>query len=87
MKQDTINKASGYWKKSIINTLVILVIWFVSSFGCGILWRDWCDANLPKIGNAPFGFWMSQQGSIIVFVLLLISYAILMGRLDKQLSE
>lgn len=87
MRQTTTEKASEYWKKSIFNTLVILFIWFISSFGCGILFRDWCDANLPNIGTAPFGFWMSQQGSIVVFILLLISYSIMMGRLDKSLEE
>ena len=85
MSQNT--KLSEYWKKSIRRTVSILVVWFVCSFGCGILWRDWCDANLPKIGNAPFGFWMAQQGAIVVFVILLVIYAILMGRLDKSLEN
>lgn len=68
-------------------TLGVLFVWFICSFGAGILFRDWCDANLPNIGTAPFGFWMSQQGSIIVFVLLLIIYAALIGRLDKSLED
>jgi putative solute:sodium symporter small subunit len=42
------------------------------------------DANLPSIGNAPFGFWMAQQGSIIGFILILVTYAILMNRLDAK---
>jgi putative solute:sodium symporter small subunit len=42
------------------------------------------DANMPQVGNAPFGFWMAQQGSIICFVILLIVYAILMHRLDTR---
>ncbi len=65
-------------------TLSLLAVWFVVSFGCAILLRDWMDANLPSIGNAPFGFWMAQQGSIICFVLILIVYAVLMNRLDKK---
>ena len=65
-------------------TLSLLLVWFLVSFGCSILLRDWLDANLPAIGNAPFGFWMSQQGSIICFVLILIVYAVLMNRLDKK---
>lgn len=68
-------------------TLSILGVWFLCSYGCGILFRDWCDDNLPKIGNAKFGFWMAQQGSIIVFVVLLIVYAFLMARLDKTLKD
>jgi len=65
-------------------TLSLLLVWFFFSFGCAILFRDWLDANLPAIGNAPFGFWMAQQGSIVCFVLILIVYAFLMNRLDKK---
>jgi putative solute:sodium symporter small subunit len=65
-------------------TLGLLAIWFIISFGAAILLRDWLDANLPAIGNAPFGFWMAQQGSIIGFILILIVYAILMNRLDRK---
>ena len=64
--------------------LCLLAVWFVVSFGCGILFRDWLDTNAPSIGHAPFGFWMAQQGSIISFVLLLLIYAFLMNRLDAK---
>jgi putative solute:sodium symporter small subunit len=65
-------------------TLVLLAIWSFVSLGCSILFRNWMDANMPQVGNAPFGFWMAQQGSIICFVLLLIVYAVLMHRLDAK---
>jgi putative solute:sodium symporter small subunit len=77
-------KAAKYWWAKLRILLVLLVIWFIVSFGCGILFRDWLDANMLKVGNAPFGFWMAQQGSIICFVLLLIAYNILMNRLDAK---
>ncbi len=64
--------------------LGLLLVWFFVSFGCGILFREWLDTNAPQIGSAPFGFWMAQQGSIICFVLLLITYAFLMNRLDAR---
>jgi len=76
-----------YWSHSIKWVLVFLSIWFLASFGCGILFRTWLDENLPKIGSAPFGFWMAQQGSIIIFILILIAYANVMARLDKQLKK
>ena len=60
-----------YWRKNIVLVFVILAIWFTVSLGSGILFRDWLDANFPKVGNAPFGFWMAQQGAIICFVGLL----------------
>jgi len=56
----------------------------MASYVASILARDWLDANLPSIGHAPFGFWMSQQGSIIIFILLLIAYRFLMNRLDAR---
>ncbi len=65
-------------------TLGLLAVWSIISFGCSILLRDWLDVNFPAVGNAPFGFWMSQQGSIIGFILILISYAFLMNRLDAK---
>lgn len=87
MKQQDQERATLYWKKSINITLTTLAVWFLCSFGAGILFRDWCDANLPQIGSSPFGFWMSQQGSIIIFVILLIVHAALMSRLDKSLED
>ena len=65
-------------------TLSLLVFWFIISFGASILLRDWLDVNFPTVGSAPFGFWMAQQGSIIFFVLILISYVYLMNRLDRK---
>ena len=62
----------------------LLTIWFFVSFGCGILFRDWLDVHAPPVGNAPFGFWMAQQGSIITFVCLLVVYAALMNLLDAK---
>lgn len=78
------NETSGSYRKSSLRILFsLLSVWFIVSFGCGILFRESLD-NAFSIGNAPFGFWMAQQGSIICFVLILIAYAILMGKLDKK---
>lgn len=65
-------------------TLALLAVWFTLSFGAGILLRDWLDLNFPKVGHAPFGFWMAQQGAIIGFILILVAYAFLMNRLDRK---
>lgn len=74
--------SGGYRKASLCILFSLLSIWFIVSFGCGILFRDTLDQF--TIGTAPLGFWMAQQGSIICFVLILIAYAILMGKLDKK---
>lgn len=79
-----LKNSSSYQRSCLRLVTGLLLIWFVVSFGCGILFRDWLDANFPTIGNAPFGFWMAQQGSIISFVLLLITYAVVMGHLDAK---
>lgn len=76
-----------YWKANLKCVGVLLTIWFVVSFGCGILFRDWLDANAPSIGSAPFGFWMAQQGSIICFVLILVAYAVMMNRIEDQFQS
>ena len=76
-----------YWLQSIKWVFIFLLIWFFASFGCGILFRNWLDENLPKIGNAPFGFWMAQQGAIIVFIIILVTYAKVMERLEKNLVK
>ena len=62
----------------------LLTVWFFVSFGCGILFRDWLDAHAPPVGHAPFGFWMAQQGAIILFVFILVIYAALMNLLDEK---
>lgn len=77
-------RSESYQRSCLILVISLLSVWAAISFGCSILLRDWLDANFPSIGNAPFGFWMAQQGSIIGFVLILIIYAILMGRLDAK---
>lgn len=71
-----------YWKKNIKYVLILLSIWFLVSFGCGILFVE--QLNQIKIGGFPLGFWFAQQGSIYIFVLLILVYVILMNRLDIQ---
>ena len=74
-----------YWKKNIIYLRVLLTIWFISSFGFGIIFSDYLDQI--KFGGFKLGFWFAQQGSIYVFVVLVFVYVWLMSRLDKAFSE
>ena len=73
---------SNYWRANLSITFKILIIWFVVSFGCGIIFKEELDQF--SIGGAPLGFWMAQQGSIIGFVILLIIYSFLMNELDRK---
>tara|TARA_B100001287_G_scaffold188655_1_gene159332 strand:+ start:385 stop:636 length:252 start_codon:yes stop_codon:yes gene_type:complete len=72
----------SYWNANLVIVILLLSIWFLSSFGAGILFSDYLD-NF-QIGGFKLGFWFSQQGSIISFVFIIILYCFLMNKLDKK---
>lgn len=76
------NKAKSYWKENIRYVLVLMFIWFIVSFGAGIIFKDLL--NEFKLGGFKLGFWFAQQGSIYVFVILIFIYIFLMNKLDKK---
>lgn len=76
------NRAHQYWQANIRIVLSLLSVWFLISFGCGILFVDALDA--VRIGGFKLGFWIAQQGSIFVFVILIYVYIWLMDRLDDR---
>ena len=71
-----------YWRTNLRYLLILLLVWFVVSYGAGILFADALDAY--HLGGFKLGFWFGQQGSIFVFVVLIFIYVWLMNRLDKQ---
>ena len=79
------NASNAYWAANIRIILVCLVIWFVASFGLGILLRPALSGIM--IGGADLGFWMAQNGSIFVFLVLIFVYAALMNGLDKKYGQ
>ncbi len=74
--------AKAYWKENLTYLLILLAIWFVASFGAGILFKD--ALNEFKLGGFKLGFWFAQQGSIYVFVILVFYYVRIMNKLDKK---
>ena len=84
MKTKNMNKktAKEYWRQNIKYLVILLTIWFTVSFGFGILLID--ELNQFKIGGFKLGFWFAQQGSIYVFVILILTYIILINKLDKK---
>ena len=74
-----------YWKTNLKILICLLLIWFLVSFGFGILLSDWLDQF--RIGGFKLGFWFAQQGSIYVFIILIFTYVYLMERLDKKASR
>ena len=75
-------KAKAYWNENIRYVLILLSIWFVVSYGAGILLKD--QLNTIKLGGFKLGFWFAQQGSLYVFVILIFIYVRLMNKLDKK---
>jgi putative solute:sodium symporter small subunit len=73
-----------YWRKNVLIMVVLLIIWAVVGLGCGVLIAD--RLNAFSLGGFPLGFWFAQQGSIFVFVVLILVYAVLLNRLDTQHS-
>ena len=69
-----------YWRKNIEVMGVLLLVWAAVGLGAGVLFAD--SLNALHIGGFPLGFWFAQQGSIIVFVVLILVYALVMNRLD-----
>jgi len=71
-----------YWRHNLRYLVILLTIWATVSFGFGILLVE--PLNRVRIGGFQLGFWFAQQGSIYVFVLLIVVYVILMNRLDHR---
>ena len=65
----------------------MLAVWFMVSFGCGILLRDWLDQWMLPGTGFPLGFWFAQQGAIVVFVILIGLYVILASGIDRRLEK
>ena len=78
-------KNNIYWKKNILYITILLSIWFIVSFGCGILFVE--QLNTIQIGGFKLGFWFAQQGSIFGFVIIIFTYIYLMNRLDNKLNK
>ena len=74
-----------YWKKNIQIVSILLVFWFLASFGFGIIFAN----NLDEISFFGFklGFWFAQQGSILIFVAIIFIYIRSMKKLDQEFKE
>lgn len=91
-----------YWKKNLKYLIILLSIWFVASFGCGVLLVDYLDGvkrtaegvvDDPdslfygvRLGGFRLGFWIAQQGAIYIFILIIFIYVRLMNRLDRSFN-
>ncbi|ORT51901.1 RNA polymerase subunit sigma-32 [Vibrio sp. qd031] len=75
-------KAKAYWDKNVKLMISLMIVWFVVSFGCGILFVD--ALNNIQIGGYKLGFWFAQQGSIYTFLAIIFYYAWKMRQIDRE---
>lgn len=80
--QNSDENNQGYWKANLSLVGKLLVVWFVASFGCGILFVD--ALNEIELGGYKLGFWFAQQGAIYIFVILIFIYVKKMNQLDRE---
>lgn len=76
------SSANAYWAANVRIILISLVVWFVCSFGLGILLRPALSGIM--VGGADLGFWFAQNGSIYIFIVLIFVYAKMMGKVDAE---
>ena len=74
-----------YWQKNFRYISILLSLWFIVSFGCGILFVE--ELNTIQIGGFKLGFWFAQQGSIFGFVAIIFTYIYLMNKLDQTQNK
>ena len=75
-------KLKRYWRTNLLYLLLLLIVWFGISFGCGILFAE--KLNGIRMGGFKLGFWFAQQGAIYGFLVIIFIYVFLMNRLDKK---
>jgi putative solute:sodium symporter small subunit len=76
---------SRYWRANLKLVALLLTVWFIVSYGCSILFVE--QLNAFHIGGFPLGFWFAQQGSILVFILLILVYCLRMDRIDAAYTD
>ena len=76
------SSSNAYWSANIRIITICMVIWFVASFGLGILLRPMLSGI--AVGGTDLGFWFAQQGSILVFLGLIFFYAWKMNKVDAE---
>ncbi len=76
------DNGKAYWSATLGLLTKILIIWFLVSFGAGIMFAGALDSI--KLGGYPLGFWFAHQGSIYIFIALIFYYAKKMGDIDRK---
>jgi len=77
----TPERQRAYWRLNLVVIAALLVVWLGVSFGAAIAFAD--ELDRVSIAGVPLGFWLGQQGSVLVFVALVFVYLVLMNALDR----
>ena len=71
-----------YWQKNLRILGGLLAVWFIVSYGCGIMFAD--SLNGIRLGGYKLGFWFAQQGAIYAFIAIIYIYIYKMNKLDRE---
>ena len=83
---DAAARQAAYWSRNLLYMGLLLSVWALVSFGCGLVFADALNAyRLPGTGF-KLGFWFAQQGSIYVFDVLSFLYSALMHRMEQRMA-
>ena len=82
---DSSKNVDRYWKKNIQIVLILMLIWFLASFGFGIVFVN--DLDEISFFGFKLGFWFAQQGSILIFVAVIFVYIKMMKNLDQEFKK
>ena len=80
--RDTSDQNTAYWKANLVLLGKLLLIWLMVSFGFGIVFVDWLDQF--HLFGFKLGFWFAQQGSILVYIVLIFFYSWRMNAIDRK---
>lgn len=79
------DRRRAYWRENTALIRNLLIVWALVSLGGSILLVQ--PLNAVRLGSLPLGFWLAQQGSIFVFVILIFIYAIQMDKIDRKYNN
>lgn len=76
-------KHQEYWRRNLNLTIVLLAIWFVSTFVMAFFARSLNEITIPLL-QFPVSFYMAAQGSMIIYLVIIWVYAKKMKNLDEE---
>lgn len=75
-------KAQAYWRENTSIIVKLLAVWFIFSFGTGIIFIN--ELNAIEFSGVKLGYWFAQQGSMYIFVILVFIYVKTISKIDEK---